>query len=370
MKNYGSVQLKEDVLDRGLCIGCGACISLCPYLRTHRGRTAMLFPCTQESGRCYAFCPKAGVDLDAVSGFIHGRPYGESGVGPHLSVHASRAGDRAPGSVFQSGGTVSALVAFMLERGIIDAAILTGRTGLLPEPRIVTDPGEVASCATSKYAAAPTLSALQEARDAGFRKIGLVGTPCQILASAQIRMHAESEGLPDPIAMTIGLFCTWALDFRKLESILKERTDIAAIDKIDIPPPPAEVMEIYGKGGTLTVPLGEIRTAIPAACAYCTDMTAEFADVSVGMLEGTPGMNTLIVRTSRGDALVRDAAAGGFLKTEPCPAGAIQELEGAAEQKRKRATAKASEDGLMNPAGGERRPHIRLAAETQARILS
>jgi coenzyme F420 hydrogenase subunit beta len=370
MNTYGSAQLKEDVLDRGLCIGCGACTSLCPYLRIHRGRTAMLFPCTQEGGRCYAFCPKTGVDLDEVSNFIHGRPYEGSGAGIHLSVHASRAGDRVPGPSFQSGGTVSAMVSFMLERGIIDAAILTGRDGFLPEARIITDPKDVASCATSKYAAAPTLSALQQARDAGYHKIGLVGTPCQILASAQIRMHAAREGLEDPIAMTVGLFCTWSLDFRKLEAILKEKTDIAAIEKIDIPPPPAEVMEIFSKGRTVTVPLVEIRTAIPASCAYCADMTAEFADISVGMLEGSQGVNTLITRTARGEALARDAAAGGHLVLEPCPAESIKGLEFAASQKRKRAMAKAFGEGMMNTAGEGKRPHLRLAAETLARILS
>jgi len=33
----GSKELVEDVFDKDLCIGCGACIDLCPYLKNHKG---------------------------------------------------------------------------------------------------------------------------------------------------------------------------------------------------------------------------------------------------------------------------------------------------------------------------------------------
>ena len=59
MHVFGSSELIEDVLNKDLCIGCGACVELCPYFKNHKGKTAMLFGCTLSQGRCFAFCPKA-----------------------------------------------------------------------------------------------------------------------------------------------------------------------------------------------------------------------------------------------------------------------------------------------------------------------
>ena len=63
MQLFGSNELIEDVHKRNLCIGCGACVDLCPYFKNYKGKTSQLFPCTLEQGRCYAYCPKAEVDI-------------------------------------------------------------------------------------------------------------------------------------------------------------------------------------------------------------------------------------------------------------------------------------------------------------------
>jgi coenzyme F420 hydrogenase subunit beta len=75
MQALGPKELLEDVIQKNLCVGCGACIDLCPYFKTHIGRTTMLFPCDLPTGRCYAFCPKAEVDLDALARQCWGKPY-------------------------------------------------------------------------------------------------------------------------------------------------------------------------------------------------------------------------------------------------------------------------------------------------------
>ena len=42
---------------------------------------------------------------------------------------------------------------FFIEQGILDAAVLTDREGLIPVPRLVTRSEEVAACASSSWQA-------------------------------------------------------------------------------------------------------------------------------------------------------------------------------------------------------------------------
>jgi coenzyme F420 hydrogenase subunit beta len=361
MTVLGSNELIADVFDRNLCIGCGACISLCPYFKSYNGKTAMLFPCTQPQGRCFAYCPKVEVDLDEVSRHIFGSPYSSEPIGQHQTIKISRAGKKVGGGVFQAGGTVSSLIMYALGKKKIDAAILTGREGLLAVPSIVTDPTEVKIFASSKYTPAPTLAAFNQAVKDGYKKIGVVATPCQALALAQMRcnpMH-EKEFI-DPTALVVGLFCTWALDYRELHSLLVERVDINSITKFDIPPPPADVMEIFTPNGKIDIPLSEIRKSIPNSCDYCFDMTAEFADISVGVFEGKADRNTIIIRTDRGQELVAAAVKDGYLDIEDFPSLNLDHLRTASRNKKKRALEKAREQGLINTASDGRRAYIKL----------
>ncbi|HNW27739.1 MAG TPA: Coenzyme F420 hydrogenase/dehydrogenase, beta subunit C-terminal domain [Spirochaetota bacterium] len=368
MKVLGSRELLADVLAKELCIGCGACVSLCPYFRSYNGKTAMLFPCTQEQGRCFAYCPKVEVDLDEVSGKIFGAPYSMEPLGRSLSVMMSRAGKKAAGDNCQSGGTVTALMTYALSNKLCDAAVLTGREGLNAVPAIVTDPGEVKNYASSKYTSAPTLEAFNRAVERGFTRIGVVATPCQVLALAQMRSNPlAKKDFTDPTSLVVGLFCTWSLDYRAFRRLLEGRVDIKDIKKFDIPPPPAEVMEIYTDRGTVEIPLAEVRSTVPNSCDYCFDMTSEFADVSVGVVEGRSGMNTIVVRTERGRAAVDAAVKAGFLELEDMPADNLARLRTAAGNKKKRALKKAAGEGIINTADG-RRSLIRLEPKNLAGI--
>jgi coenzyme F420 hydrogenase subunit beta len=366
MKVLGSGDLVTGVIDAGLCIGCGACVSLCPYLKAYGGKTALLFPCTRAQGRCFAYCPKIEVDLDAASNTLFGKPYTTEPLGRYLEVRTARAGSAMKAGTYQAGGTVSALMTFALGEKLIDAAVLTGREGVRAVPRVVTSPGSVVESSTSNYTAAPTLSAFNQAVKDGYRHIGVVATPCQTLALAQMRANPmQEENFSDPTALVTGIFCTWALDYRRFRKLLRGRVDENAIIKMDIPPPPAEKMEFYTKSGTIDIPLSDVRAQVPDACGYCFDMTAEFADVSVGVHEGRPDSNTLIIRTERGRAAVEAAVRAGYLVTGEMPRENLEHLAGAAGNKKRRALDRARGEGMINTAG-ERHAYIRLADGTGA----
>jgi coenzyme F420 hydrogenase subunit beta len=368
MKVLGPNELLQNVIQKDLCIGCGACISLCPYFRSYKGKTAMMFPCTLEKGRCFAYCPKIEVDLDEISQAIFGREYEANPLGSHRSVKIAKAGTKVEKGAFQAGGAVSALMKFAFQKKYIDAAVLTDKEGILPVPKVVKSAKDVVKMASSKYTASPTLSAFNQAVKDGYKKIGIVGTPCQTLSIAQMRMNPMSEaGFSDPTGLVIGLFCTWALDFRSFDGFVSKKMDVTKIRKVDIPPPPAEVMEIYlDNKKKIKIPLDEIRKLVPETCSYCIDMTSEFADISVGVLEGKPNMNTLIIRTERGQKIVDEAVKAGFLIVKDIPKENLDHLLIAAGNKKKRAFAKTKLSGLLN---SNDKSSLRVDTKTADKII-
>lgn len=370
MQVFGPRELVKDIHDRGLCVTCGACVELCPYFKSHRGRIAMMFPCDLASGRCHAFCPKAEVDLEALAQHFWKRQYEGDPLGQYLKIMTARAAEKAPKGLFQAGGTVSALMAFSLKKGLIDAAVLTGREGMIPLPRVVTRSKEVAACASSKYAAAPTLSAFHQAVRSGYSRIGVVGTPCQATALAQMRMNPLGrKDFSDPVAIVVGIFCTWALDTRGLVDLLSRRIEAGAIRKLDIPPPPSDKMVIETEDSAMEIPLSEVRPLVPQGCLLCPDMTAEWADISVGVLENDPNRNTLVIRTERGMELVERALKKGWIETGPMPEENREHLHLAAANKKRRALQRALDEGVLNTTGENSRSCLRIRPETLNRIL-
>jgi coenzyme F420 hydrogenase subunit beta len=359
----GQKELREMVLDQNLCTGCGACINLCPYFKSYRGKTAILFPCTLSQGRCFAYCPKIEVNLDDLSHRFFGKPYDDDPLGSYQNIMISRAGEKIKRAAFQSGGTVSAIIYFAMKKGYLDGTVLTGREGILPVPRFVSKPEGIFECVSSKYTAAPTLAALSQGMKDGFKHIGIVATPCQVLATALIRSNPLGEKhFVDATGLIVGLFCTWALDFRRFDEYISEQVDIERITKMDIPPPPADIMEVHMENGEkMEIPLEEIRRLIPEGCSYCIDMTAEFSDISVGVLEGRPDMNTLIIRTERGLKIVDEARREGYLIVSDIPKENLTHLQWAAKNKKRKALMKAKQERMVN--AEDKNSYLRLRTE-------
>jgi len=364
----GCPQLRAEVIDRGLCALCGACTGMCPYLVAYRGRIVTVDDCTVEQGRCYAFCPRTATDLDAASDAVFAVPFDASPIGRAGEVLIARAARESVRSQAQYGGSVSALIAFALERGIIDSAVLTrSDASMLPAGALVRDPDDVQSHAGSNYAAAPTLAAFnREAGREDVRSVGVVATPCQALALAKMRASPlENRNNVEKLSLVVGLFCTWALDYSEFAPFLAEKAPLDRISKFDIPPPPANVFQVITDSATISIPLDEVRRFIRPSCNVCLDMTAEFADVSVGAAEGIAGWNTLIVRSERGRELVEAARAAGVIETDALPDESLSHLRSASLGKRRRALANirqlsGSDDDLLC---------LELSAEMRRRLL-
>jgi len=337
MQISGSKELLEQVRNSDLCTVCGACVGLCPYHQSYKGKIALTFECDISQCQCYAYCPQTGVDTEILSRAMFDTPYNNEPLGQYSSIKSAKAGEKITATGFQNGGTVSALIMFALEEKWIDSAVLTGKKGFLPEPMLVEDSAEVANCATTKYMATPTLLVLNKAIKEGKKNIGAVGTGCQSKALAIMKTNPlEKEEYKNAIALSLGLFCTWSLDTRKFVSFLSKKTDPEKIIGMDIPPPPAEVFVLKTQNGQIEFPLKEIRPMIPTGCTKCPDMTAQWADVSVGAFEGKPGWNTLIIRSKKGEQWVESAKQAGYLTLDEFPKASLDHLILGAGNKKKR----------------------------------
>jgi coenzyme F420 hydrogenase subunit beta len=334
----GGLALQEDVRVKGLCTLCGACSGLCPYNHPYGGRMVAIDECDLTQGRCYAFCPRTSVDLNHVNRTVFGVPYPATELGTVREVLISRAADDRVRSRGQHAGTVSALVAFALRTGLIDTAVLTsGGDKLLPGGRAVRDEESVLSCAGSSFVASPTLQTYNREAAGDAQRIGVVATPCQTLALAKMRASPlENRNNIDKLKLVVGLFCTWALKYEAYVAFMKERLPNGRIEKVDVPPPPANVFEVYTDSERVDIPLDQVRAFVRYNCNMCIDMTAEFADVSVGAAEGIEGWNTLIVRSDTGAELVKEARASGALEVALLPDANLEHLKEASLGKKRR----------------------------------
>ena len=187
---------------------------------------------------------------------------------------------------------------------------------------------------------------LNKAIQAGENNIGVVGLPCQMEALDRLKhMKPDGEERSSRVSAKIGLFCTWALDYRRLEVFFKKAGIEGTIHKYDVPPPPAEIFIVHEGTQLKTFPLSDIRPYIQKGCALCQDMTAERADISVGAAEGFEGWNTVIVRTEIGDALVHKAIENHSFEIKDLPEENLEHLKEASRLKRERAKNSRSEAG-------------------------
>jgi len=364
--NGGLKALEEKVLGSNLCAGCGACLSLCPYLRSRKGRVVKLDNCNLEEGRCFAYCPRTEVDLDKVYSKIFGKSYEEIELGPIRRIVMARAKDPIWRKKAQTGGVVSSLIDFALRKGIIQAGVLTPRDGdLLPQGRILTSRKGILSCAGSSYISGPTLEALNRGPWKGEERIGIVGLPCQVLAVARMKTSTLEKKTPiDRVDLVIGLFCTWALDYKLFTVFLHERVGSHSIKKLNITPPPERILEVTAGGKLHQIPVDDIRAFIRPSCRVCLDMTAELSDISVGTVEGKEGWNTVIVRTATGENLLKEAKKTGVIETRPLPKDNLNHLKEASLLKKRRAI-----DALKEK-GGLEKAYFTLSANLVKRILS
>lgn len=345
-KGKGQQELQKRVLDTQLCTGCGACVGLCPYQAYYHDNVVTLHGCDMKEGKCYAFCPRTPTDLENLRKRLFEGEEITAELGAMRGLYIARSTEEQVRKGAQHGGTVTTLIALALEEGMIDSAIVAAsQTDCLPRPVVVSNPRELSNHGKSSFVVSPMIAKFYEVARGEFQKIGVVATPCQALAMAKMRSQSirKNDETTGKLKLVIGLFCGWAISWRKVVELLRTKTDLKTITGMDIPPSKYHTLEVVTKNGPLAISLDEVIPCIREACHYCYDMTAEFSDISVGSARLSEGWevarswNQVIVRTQQGHDLMELARTRGLLEFREVPEGNLERLKQASQNKKKTA---------------------------------
>ena len=185
--------LREEIVDAGLCQGCGLCAGSCKHIEMEVKRPTLKDYCIleregQDCGKCYQNCPQV-----IQKKFEEKQP---------LAVYSLRSKDPEILAKASSGGFVTTLAKELLENETLKEIIMVQEEDEKPTAEIVSDPDEVVQKAGVVYGRSGVLKQLVDLTGKTFDPIGIVGVPCEMRGAAELEEEMNRE------ILKIGLFCS------------------------------------------------------------------------------------------------------------------------------------------------------------------
>lgn len=298
---------------------------------------------TSNPKRCGEACQFIKPNYPALETQVHGRPRDlsrpdELHFGPFIKM--LRAGLKNPSAGAQWTGITTRIGERLLETGAVDA-ILTmtedPEDRWKPLPIIIDKASDMAKCRGMRMGYAPLLSLLEPAIAKGYKKMAVIGIPCQVYALRALEKELGLEKL-----YVIGTPCsdnTTTENFHHFLSLISsEPEEINYLEfRADYH------VEVRFKSGKkkeipfLQLPLSTLpNDFFPLTCRTCVDYTNVLSDITVGYMGGQ-GEQWLIVRNERGEELlellgdeVRTSAPGTAGKRYSAVVGFMKNVERAA----------------------------------------
>ena len=280
----------RDPAARGLCTDCGV------------SRLA-------DPSACGKACQFIKPDYPTLETQIHGRAGNDSGDERFFGVsHAMYRAALTPARVgAQWTGLTTRFAERLLETGAVDAVLTMvpdDNDRWKPRPALITDPADMVHARGMRMGYAPLLALLEPAREAGHKRIAVIGIPCQIYA---LRAMEKTLGLER--LYVIGTPCSDNTTTENFHSFLSRLTD--APETVTYLEFRADYhVELRFADGTqrlipfLKLPLSDLPADFfPVTCRTCVDYTNRLADITVGYMAGE-GDQWLIVRNDRGQEML------------------------------------------------------------------
>lgn len=329
----------RDVAEQQLCCGCGACAYVDPanitMIDAPEGRRPRVNATTGAAApEALAACPGQQLthsfdrrDPDLIRELL-------PAWGPVLEVWEGYAGDAEIRYAGSSGGAASALALYCLEQGGFAGLLHVAARPDAPylnHTVLSTRRDEILAATGSRYAPASPCDGLQRIEDA-VQPCVFIGKPCDVAGATMAAQ--QRPRLAERLGLTIAIFCAGT---PTNESVL------ALLRRVGVPDPAAVLSLRYrglGWPGHYVVRFRTERGQVEERsltyadswgllaggrqwrCNVCPDHTGEFADIAVGdpwyrdIPPDEPGRSLILVRTRRGQVLLRAAVAAGYLRAE------------------------------------------------------
>jgi coenzyme F420 hydrogenase subunit beta len=341
----------RSILSGDLCSGCGLCASLAGDGKIGMEMTApgYLRPSvrqalTAEEDRAIVdVCPGARIEGYEAQGTAAYHPV----WGNVVEVRAGYSTDPEVRQVGSSGGVLSALLLYLLERGEVEDVLQNAPDPDNPIGNVTQksrNRADVLHAAGSRYApSAPLARILDDIGGDGARH-GFVGKPCDVAGLRNLL--GRNPALKDRVPYVLSFMCA---------GMPSESGSREVLRRMEAPESDVESFRYRGNGwpGFATAALadgttrqmdyqsswgGVLSKHLQFRCKICPDGTGEFADVTCADAwypgeDGYPsfqeqeGRSLIITRTERGEALVAAAAEAGYIVLEPLPVADIARMQ-------------------------------------------
>lgn len=312
--------LEKKIVKTGFCTLCGACEAACPTdaIKVEGETLKHLHDCSEFLDLCpicYEICPHSESLLLRSLSFVADAPGRSEALGYYRKIVLAQAVDLKLREMCRGGAVVTSLLAYGVEKGVFDAAIVSKaevETPAKPKPTVALVQDDILSAVGSKFFPSSVAKAYGSAvHEYGRKKVAFVGVPCHVLALR--KMEAWQHKLVQSLSIVIGLFCFGTFS---LSSMLHHITEAYGVKPSEIKHMSLskEFMVQTGKEKIL-IPIHEISEHLLPSCRTCMDFTAELADISVGSAYPLQDWSVVIVRTKAGEDFFYKAVDDGVLNT-------------------------------------------------------
>ncbi|MFW9784031.1 MAG: coenzyme F420 hydrogenase/dehydrogenase beta subunit N-terminal domain-containing protein, partial [Candidatus Heimdallarchaeota archaeon] len=184
--------LKAEIVEAGLCQGCGLCAGSCKHIEMEIKRPSLKDYCIlerdgQDCGKCYQICPQV-----IQKKFEEKEP---------LAVYSLRSKNPEILAKAASGGFITTFVKELLENQTLKEIVMVQDEEEKPIAEVISNPDEVVEKAGVVYGRSGVLERLVEITGETFDQIGIVGVPCEMRGAAEIEEEMKRD------ILKIGLFC-------------------------------------------------------------------------------------------------------------------------------------------------------------------
>ncbi len=343
-----------------LCIGCGACVSVCPVdAVTLEAKGGQLYPrvdkgkCT-ECHRCVQVCPGLSVLLERMARQLWPENRHVDALGRIRKTGIGFSLDEEVRFNSASGGMATALLSGALRKNLIQGAVVT-RTDPQDPARaqswVARTEADVVGAQTTKYCPSSPAEVLRELKNAGKKeKFAFVGLPCHIHGLRKFQ-QMEPWAL-EKVPLALGLFCGHGVTSFGVEAVLNRYgRGSAGIERFQYRGRgwPGGVHIRYKDGEEFDVSLKEFWVSLfapyfftPCRCLTCCDLTAELADISVGDAwlkeveeKDVLGTSVVVIRSEFGEEVVDLLSQDRVISFQPIPeSDVIRSQRGALARKK------------------------------------